>query len=129
MCDEAVDDCLAALKLVSDCFVTTKTIKKLYNALFVGDNIQYFNEDSGNAVFSCNEMGILNIDIDNINYGDTNYDENDSETIIHIRRLAWLSKFKKHTQKKIIEEIIPVAWYPIKWWNFCIPKVEKKKKK
>ena len=28
MCDEAVDDCLAALKLVSDWIVSSKTIKK-----------------------------------------------------------------------------------------------------
>ena len=27
MCDEAVDDCLAALKFISDCFVTSKMIK------------------------------------------------------------------------------------------------------
>ena len=28
MCDEAVDDCLAALKLVPDWFVTSETIRK-----------------------------------------------------------------------------------------------------
>ena len=27
----------------------------------------YFNEDSGNVAFSCNEMGILNIDLNSIN--------------------------------------------------------------
>ena len=29
MCDEAVDDCLPALKLIPDWFVTSKMIKKL----------------------------------------------------------------------------------------------------
>ena len=29
MCDEAVDDCLAALKLIPDWFLTSKMIKKL----------------------------------------------------------------------------------------------------
>ena len=33
MCDEAVDDSLAALKLIADWFVTSKMIKKFYNAL------------------------------------------------------------------------------------------------
>ena len=33
MCDEAVDDSLAALKLVPNCFVTSKMIEKLYTAL------------------------------------------------------------------------------------------------
>ena len=37
MCDEAVDDCLAALKFVSDWYVTSKIIKKLYTALYGDD--------------------------------------------------------------------------------------------
>ena len=32
MCDEAADDCLAASKLVSDWFVASETIKKLFAA-------------------------------------------------------------------------------------------------
>ena len=42
--------------------------------------IFYFNEDSGNVVFSFNEMGILNIDLNNINL-DNNFDEDDPDTI------------------------------------------------
>ena len=38
MCDEAVDDCLAALKFVSDWCVTSKIIKKLYTALYADDD-------------------------------------------------------------------------------------------
>ena len=30
MCDEALDDCLAALKFVPDCFVTSKVNKKIF---------------------------------------------------------------------------------------------------
>ena len=33
MYDEAVDDCLAPLKLVPDWFVTSEMIKKLFTAL------------------------------------------------------------------------------------------------
>ena len=36
-------------------------IKEIYAALYADENILYFNDDSGNVVFSCNEMGILNI--------------------------------------------------------------------
>ena len=57
----AADDSLAALKLILDWFVTSKMIKELYTALYADENILYFNDDSGNVVFSCNEMGILNI--------------------------------------------------------------------
>ena len=49
-------------------------IKKLYTALYADENVFYFNEDSDNIVFSCNEMGILNIDLNNINL-DNNFDE------------------------------------------------------
>ena len=59
MCDEAVDDSLAALKLIPDCFVTSKMIKKLVTALYADENILYFNEDSGN-------MGVLNIGLNNV---------------------------------------------------------------
>ena len=48
-------------------------IKKLFTALCIDDN-----ENSGNALFSCNEMGI---DLNNINLDDTNYNEDDPETI------------------------------------------------
>ena len=34
MCDEAADDSIAALKLISDWFVTSKMIKKNYAALY-----------------------------------------------------------------------------------------------
>ena len=46
----------------------------------------YFNEDSGNVVFSCNEMGILNIDLNNIKLDDSNYEQDDPATIILIIR-------------------------------------------
>ena len=52
----------------------------------------YFNKDSGDAVFSFNRMGILNIDLDNINL-DKNFDEDDPDTIILILILVWHIKF------------------------------------
>ena len=94
-CDEAVDDnYLATLKLILEWFVTSKTIKGLFTALHADKNILYFNEDSGNVVCSCNEMGILNINLNNIN-PDNNFDEDDLDTMIHIRILTWHIKFEK----------------------------------
>ena len=78
MCDKAVDDFLAALKLVPDWFVTSKLTKTLFTALHADKNILYFNEDSSNVIFICNGMGILNIDLNNVNLDDTNYDEDDA---------------------------------------------------
>ena len=52
ICDEAVDDSLAALKLISDWSVTSKMIKKLFTGQYADENILYFNEDSGDAIFN-----------------------------------------------------------------------------
>ena len=94
MCDKVVDDSLAPLKLIPDSFVTSKKIKELFSALYADENILYFNEDSGDVVFHCNEMGILNIDLNNINF-DNNSDEDDCDTIINIILLACHIKFEK----------------------------------
>ena len=100
MFNEAVDDCLAALKFVLDWFVTSKIIKKLRTALYADENIHNFNEYFSNAAFSCNEMGIIDIYLNNINLDDSNYDKDDSKTIIHIRHLAWHINFKKRKAHK-----------------------------
>ena len=88
MCDKAVDDCLAALKFVPNWFVARKMIKIRFAALYPYKNMFYFNGDSDNVVFICNEMDILNIDLNNIGLDDTNYDEDDPDTIILIKLLA-----------------------------------------
>ena len=67
-------------------------IKKIFTPLCGNENILYFNEDS--VLFSRNEMGNLNIDLNKINI-DNNFDENDPDTIILIRLLAWHIKFRK----------------------------------
>ena len=88
MCDEAVD-----------CFVTKKMIRKLYTALYTDEHILYFDEVSGSAVLPCNEMSILNIDLNNINL-DNNFDKDDPGTIILIKLLAWHIMFKKRKALK-----------------------------
>ena len=72
MCDKAVDDYLAAVKFVPDWFVTSKMIKILFTAVYADENVLLFNEDSGNVIFICNEMGILNVDLNNNNLDHTN---------------------------------------------------------
>ena len=50
-----------------------KKIKKLVTALYADDNILM-------KTFSCNEMEIFNIDLNNINLDDINYNEYDPYT-------------------------------------------------
>ena len=62
--------------------------------MYADENVLYFKEDSSNVVFACNEMGILNIDLNSINL-DNNFDEDDPDTIILISLLDWHIKFEK----------------------------------
>ena len=100
MCDKVVDDCLASLKFVPDWLVTSKMIKELFTTLYADQNILYFKEDSGNFMFSCNEVGFLNIDLNNINLDNTNYEEDDPDTFMDSRRLACHVKFEKRKYLK-----------------------------
>ena len=70
-------------------------IKKLLTALYLDDNIIYFDEDSNDVTFFCNEMSILSIDLNSINLDDTNHNEDDPETIIHVRLLTCYIKSEK----------------------------------
>ena len=79
MCDNVVYDdsfmlkyCLDKCKTKKMCykadwFATSKIIKKLCNALFVDDDILFFEEDSGNSTFSSDEMSMISVDLNNIN--------------------------------------------------------------
>ena len=75
------------MKLIPDSFVTSKIIKELLTALYAAENMLCFNEDSGDIVFSCNDLGILNIDLNNTNL-DNNFDEDNPNNIILFRLLA-----------------------------------------
>ena len=39
-----------------------------------------------------------------------------------------INKHNAKHLKKISEELMPVAWHPKGWWNFCLKEDEKKKK-
>ena len=80
-------------------------------------------------LFNCNEMGILNIDLNCINLGDNNFDKDDPETIIYVRLLSWHTKFenRKALKKELYEELIPIAWHPNRWWDWCVPQRVRKK--
>ena len=57
------------------------------------------------VVFACNEIGILNIDLNNINFN--NFDEDGLDNIILIRILAWHIRFEKRKElkKNVSEEL------------------------
>ena len=73
-------------------------------------------------------MSILNIDLKNVNCDDTDYDEDDPDTIIYVRLLAWHIKFEKSKElkKELSERLLLVAWYPNRLWDWCMSEDKKK---
>ena len=130
MCEKAVNAFLSALKFVPDGFVTKKMIKKLDDNLFANNDIIFVKEDSNYVTFSRNEMGILSVDISNIDLDDINFDEDDPETIIHVRLTAWHNSFKqrKTFKKELSKEIISLAWHSNKMVGM-VPEDEEKEMK
>ena len=61
-------------KTQTDWSDTSKMIKKLFTALYADEYILYFDEGFGNVVCNCNEMSVLNIDLNNINL-DNNFED------------------------------------------------------
>ena len=59
--------------MLKNCLDVHKT--QLHDAWFANDDIVFFNEDTGNATFLCGELGILSVDLNNINLDDANFDK------------------------------------------------------
>ena len=102
-------------------------IKKLYNALFSDIDILFFDEDSANVTFSSEEMGIFSSDLNNINFDDANFYEDDPKTTIHVRLLACIVYINnaKHL-KKISKELMSVVWHSRRGWDWCMSEDEEK---
>ena len=92
MCDKAVNVFLPTLRFVPDWFVSYKMLEKLDDALFTNDNIIFINGGSNNVPFFGCEMSILSVDLDKIHLDEPNFYEDDPETVINVRLLAWPSK-------------------------------------
>ena len=53
--DEAVDDCLTALKHIPDWFVTSIILEKFHDALLANDDILLFDEDFSKVTVFAND--------------------------------------------------------------------------
>ena len=80
------------MKFIPDWFVTSNVLEKLGNALHANDDVLFYNEDFGKVTFIANQKHTLAVDLEKVNL-DNNYNEDDPDTIIHIRLLARHSKF------------------------------------
>ena len=76
-------------------------IENFHDASNTNDDILFFDKDFSKAVFFADQMGILGVDLDKTNLDDYyNFADDDPETVIHVRFLAWHDKFEKHKTLK-----------------------------
>ena len=42
--------------------------------------------------------------------------------------IKWYDCYQKRKAQKaqIEKELMPTAWYPLRWWDWCVPKDEEK---
>ena len=82
---------------------------KLNNTLHVNDDILFHNKDFDKVEFIANQRHFYAVDIDKINLAnDNNFAEDEPDRIIHVRLLAWRTKFKKRKalKKKKCDELM-----------------------
>ena len=85
--------------------------------VFANGDIFFYDVDCNNITFPNEDVVLSNIDLININLDDDIFDEDDPETIDHVRLMTWRNRFKQCKACK--KEIRPLAWHPIRWWNWC----------
>ena len=83
-------------------------VKCLRDLIILYTLILFYIEDCDKVTFTANQKHIFAVDLDKINF-DNNFDEYDPDVIIHIRFLAWQSKFLKHKALKKNKELIPIG--------------------
>ena len=76
-------------KFVPDWLATNKTLEKFDKFVFSNDYIDFGDINSHTFTFFSDDMGLVAIELKNFNLDyDGNFDENDFETIIHVRLMV-----------------------------------------
>ena len=127
LCNKAVVF-LPTFKFVPDWFVTNKILEKLGNVVFSNDDTVFGNADSGNVTFFSDDVGLVHVDLNNVSPDNVNFADNDPENIIHFRLTARCKRWKQQKAcKKRGKKLLPIAWHPTRWWDWCMSEDEKKK--
>ena len=94
MRDEFVDDCLSALKFVSELLVTDKMTSFMrFNSLMM--TYSFLMKILVTSLFLLMKwVFLVCVDHDKIKLEDIDFYQDDPETIIHVRLLAWRDKLE-----------------------------------
>ena len=104
MCDKAVKDNPFSMQFVPDWFVTKDCVYMWYD--------DYYDDDGNNW----DDDGYYDVDSDH-------WDDDDNED----KFFEWYDGYKKRKAQKawIKEELLPIAWYPSRYWDWCMSQDEK----
>ena len=123
MCDKALEGCLWTWKFVADWFVSSKIIEILNNVVFSNNDIGFDYIDSDIVTFFSDDMEIYTIDLSNINLDGNGNNDDDLETMIHVRLMSLVNEYKecKGCNEELSKELMHVAW-----WDWCMTEDKKK---
>ena len=59
-----------------------------------------------------------------------NYLRDDDDDLYDNRLIEWYEGYKKRKAQKTLikEELVPIAWHPSRWWDWCVSEEEKNKR-
>ena len=72
-------------------------LEKTNKVVFSNDEIVFAIVDYGNVMGLIDDVGLVNVDLNNVSFGDVNFDDeypDDYPNIIHVRRIAWFNRYK-----------------------------------
>ena len=70
----------------------TKFLEKPDDVVISNDDIIIVNKDSDNVTFFSNDIGLVNVDLNNVRLDDVSFDNDGPEIIIHARFNAWYNR-------------------------------------
>ena len=105
MCDEVLDSYLPILKSVSDWFVMNKIVERFDSSVFSNGDSFFMMQILILSHFLAMIWTLILQTLNSINLVNDSFDEEDPESIIHVRFMAWCNRFKqrKVCKKKMSE--------------------------
>ena len=85
--DKAVSACLPPLKFFSYWFVTNKILENIDNVVLFNDDTD--DRDSDIILFSSNDIDLVTIGLNNVNFDGDNFDEDEAVNFVLVRITDW----------------------------------------
>ena len=123
MCNEVVQNDPWVLKHVPDQFVTQEMCNEAVKSEPDPEMLE-FVPDQYKTQEMCNEA--IQSEPEILEFVPDYFVTQEMEEFIDDDELITWYKQRKAQKAQIKEELMPVAWHPDRWWDWCVPEDEKK---